>query len=176
VNVFLRYILLIRRHEQKYSEIIALIRHRNLVVVVTSCLGNPFPSSNRWSQEWKCSCIRLRQVTELHLLHERLSTIRVFENRDYEDYLLQEIWSFHQCNTFTSYFLLIVDMFWPHTAIFKCYSILSRSWCSVMPIFAYVMLPAMCFSWCCVYCQCPFVRIFVLSLWPPCCLLSVKRM
>jgi hypothetical protein len=50
----------------------------------------------------------------------------------------------HQCNTFTSYFLLIVDMFRPHTAIFKCYSILSRSWCSVMPIFAYMMLPAMC--------------------------------
>jgi hypothetical protein len=52
----------------------------------------------------------------------------------------------HQCNTFTSYFLLIVDMFRPHTAIFRCYtsSILSRSWCSVMPIFAYVMLPAMC--------------------------------
>jgi hypothetical protein len=39
----------------------------------------------------------------------------------------------HQCNTFT--ILLIVDMFRPHTAIFKCYSILSRSWCSVMPIF-----------------------------------------
>jgi hypothetical protein len=55
----------------------------------------------------------------------------------------------HQCNTFTSYFLLIVDMFRPHTAIFRCYSILSRSWCSVMPIFAYVMLPAMWFSWCC---------------------------
>jgi hypothetical protein len=51
----------------------------------------------------------------------------------------------HQCNTFTSYFLLIVDMFRPHTAIFRCYSILSRS-CSVMPIFAYVMLPAMWFS------------------------------
>jgi hypothetical protein len=50
----------------------------------------------------------------------------------------------HQCNTFTSYFLLIVDMFRPHTAIFRCYSILSISWCSVMPIFAYVMLPAMC--------------------------------
>jgi hypothetical protein len=61
-------------------------------------------------------------------------------------------------------------MFQPHTAIFRCYSILSRSWCSVMPIFAYVMLPAMCFSWWCSYCQCPFVRIFVLSLWPPCCL------
>jgi hypothetical protein len=51
----------------------------------------------------------------------------------------------HQCNTFTFYFLLIVDMFWPHTAIFRSYSILSRSWCSVMPIFTYVMLPAMCF-------------------------------
>jgi hypothetical protein len=25
----------------------------------------------------------------------------------------------HQCNTFTSYFLLIVDMFRPHTAIFR---------------------------------------------------------
>jgi hypothetical protein len=50
----------------------------------------------------------------------------------------------HQCNTFTSYFLLIVYMFRPHTAIFRCYSILSRSWCSVMPIFAYVMLSAMC--------------------------------
>jgi hypothetical protein len=44
----------------------------------------------------------------------------------------------HQCNTFTSYFLLIVDMFRHHTAIFRCYSILSRSWCSLMPIFAYV--------------------------------------
>jgi hypothetical protein len=33
----------------------------------------------------------------------------------------------HQCNTFTFYFLLIVDMFRPHTAIFKCYSILSKS-------------------------------------------------
>jgi hypothetical protein len=30
----------------------------------------------------------------------------------------------HQCNTFTSYFLFIVDMFWLHTAIFRCYSIL----------------------------------------------------
>jgi hypothetical protein len=26
----------------------------------------------------------------------------------------------HQCNTFTSYILLIVDMFRPHTAIFRC--------------------------------------------------------
>jgi hypothetical protein len=25
----------------------------------------------------------------------------------------------HQCNTFTSYFLLIIDMFRPHTAIFR---------------------------------------------------------
>jgi hypothetical protein len=57
----------------------------------------------------------------------------------------------NQCNTLTSYFLIIVDMFRPHTAIFRCHSILSRSWCSVMPIFAYVMLPAMCFSWCCAY-------------------------
>jgi hypothetical protein len=73
----------------------------------------------------------------------------------------------HQCNAFTFYFLLIVYIFRPHTAIFKCYSILCRSWCSVMPIFAYVMLPDMCFSWCCAYCQCPFVTIFVLSLWPP---------
>jgi hypothetical protein len=37
--------------------------------------------------------------------------------------------------TFTFYFLLIVDMFRPQTSIFRCYSILSRSWCSVMPIF-----------------------------------------
>jgi hypothetical protein len=45
-----------------------------------------------------------------------------------------------------------VDMFRPHTAILSCYRILSsRSCCSVMPIFAYVMLPAMCFSWCCAY-------------------------
>jgi hypothetical protein len=59
--------------------------------------------------------------------------------------LILNIRSFvHQCNTFTSYFLLIIDMFRPHTAIFKCYTILSWSWCSVMPIFAYVMLPAMC--------------------------------
>jgi hypothetical protein len=36
----------------------------------------------------------------------------------------------HQCNTFTFYFLLFVDMFRPHTAIFKCYNILSRSWCN----------------------------------------------
>jgi hypothetical protein len=50
----------------------------------------------------------------------------------------------HQCNTFTFYFLLIVDMFRPHPAIFRCYCILSRSWCSVMPIFVHVMLPAMC--------------------------------
>jgi hypothetical protein len=42
----------------------------------------------------------------------------------------------HQCNTFTFYFLLFVDMFRPHTAIFKGYSILPRNWCSVMPIFA----------------------------------------
>jgi hypothetical protein len=35
--------------------------------------------------------------------------------------------------TFTFYFLLFVDMFRPHTAIFRCYNILSRSWCSVMP-------------------------------------------
>jgi hypothetical protein len=55
-------------------------------------------------------------------------------------------------------------MFRPHTAIFRCYSILSRSWGSVMPIFAYVMLLSMCFYGCCAYCQCPFVRIFVLSL------------
>jgi hypothetical protein len=33
----------------------------------------------------------------------------------------------HQCNTFTFYFLLLVDTFRPHTAIFKCYSVLSRS-------------------------------------------------
>jgi hypothetical protein len=45
----------------------------------------------------------------------------------------------HQCSTFTFYFLLFVDMFRPHTAIFRCYSIFSRSWCSVMPISAYVM-------------------------------------
>jgi hypothetical protein len=42
----------------------------------------------------------------------------------------------HQCNTFAFYFLLFVYMFRPHTAIFRCYSILSRSWCSVMPIFS----------------------------------------
>jgi hypothetical protein len=42
--------------------------------------------------------------------------------------LPQNICSFvHQCNTFTSYILLIVDIFRPHTAIFRCYSILSRS-------------------------------------------------
>jgi hypothetical protein len=44
------------------------------------------------------------------------------------------------------YFLLFVDMFRPHTAIFKCS------------------------CWWCAYCQCPCVRIFMLSLWPPCCL------
>jgi hypothetical protein len=45
-------------------------------------------------------------------------------------------------------------MFRPHTAIISCYRILSsRSCCSVMPIFSYVMLPAMCFSWCYAYCQ-----------------------
>jgi hypothetical protein len=33
----------------------------------------------------------------------------------------------HQCNTFNFYFLLIVEMFRPHTTIFRCYSILSRS-------------------------------------------------
>jgi hypothetical protein len=59
----------------------------------------------------------------------------------------------HQCNTFTSYILLIVGMFRPHTAIFKCYSILSRSWCSVMPISAYLCFR--CYSilsrsWCSV--------------------------
>jgi hypothetical protein len=36
--------------------------------------------------------------------------------------------------TFTFYFLLFVDMFQPHTAIFRCYSILSRSWCSFLPM------------------------------------------
>jgi hypothetical protein len=88
--------------------------------------------------------------------------------------LTRNICSFvHQCNTFTSYILLIVDMFRSHTAIFKCYSILSRSCCSVMPIFAYVVLPAMCFGWRCAYCQCPFVRIFVLPLRPPCCLFTL---
>jgi hypothetical protein len=42
----------------------------------------------------------------------------------------------HQCNQ-VIHFLIIrrYDMFWPHTAISRCYSILSRSWCSVMPIF-----------------------------------------
>jgi hypothetical protein len=44
----------------------------------------------------------------------------------------------HQCNTFTSYFLLIVDMFRPHTAIFGCYSILSRSCCSVIFALCYI--------------------------------------
>jgi hypothetical protein len=39
--------------------------------------------------------------------------------------------------------------------------------------FAYVRVPAMCFCWWCAYCQCPCVRIFVLSLWPPCCLFLV---
>jgi hypothetical protein len=68
----------------------------------------------------------------------------------------------HQCNTFTFYFLLIVDMFRPHTAIFRCYSIVPRSCCSVMPIFAYVMLPAMCFSWCCAYVSCPSVNYVIL--------------
>jgi hypothetical protein len=66
----------------------------------------------------------------------------------------------HQCNTFTFYFLLFVDMLRPHTAILRCYSILSRSWCSVMPIFAYVIVPAMFLRWWYAYCQCPFVRIF----------------
>jgi hypothetical protein len=33
--------------------------------------------------------------------------------------------------TFTFYYLLFVDMFRPHTAIFRCYSILSRSWCYI---------------------------------------------
>jgi hypothetical protein len=40
-------------------------------------------------------------------------------------------------------------------------STFSRSWCSVMPIFAYVMLPAMCFSWCCAYYQCPSVNYII---------------
>jgi hypothetical protein len=31
----------------------------------------------------------------------------------------------------------------------------------------------MCFSWCCSYCQYPFVRIFMLSLRLPCCLYSI---
>jgi hypothetical protein len=86
-------------------------------------------------------------------------------NKSFVDGQLNVCSFVHQCNTFTFYFLLFVDMFRPHTAIFGCYSILSRGWCSVMPIFAYVMLPAMCFCWWCAYCQCPFVRIFV-SLWP----------
>jgi hypothetical protein len=42
--------------------------------------------------------------------------------------------------TFTFYLLLFVDMFRPHTAIFRCDSILSRSWCSAMPIFCLCLL------------------------------------
>jgi hypothetical protein len=75
--------------------------------------------------------------------------------------------------TFAFYFLLFVDMFRPHTAIFKCYIIFYRSWCSVMPFFPYARVPAMCSCWWCAYCQCPCVRIFVLSLWPPCCLFYI---
>jgi hypothetical protein len=112
-------------------------------LIKCNALGGP-----HYLFKWKYSYIRLTKVTV-------------------------NICSFvHQCNTFTSYSLLIVDMFQPHTAIFKCYSILSRSWCSVMPIFACVLLPAMCFCCCCAYCQCPFVRIIMLSLWPPCCLFT----
>jgi hypothetical protein len=65
-------------------------------------------------------------------------------NSDKQNFLLNICSFVHQCNTFTFYLLLLVDMFRPHTAIFKCYSVLPRNWCSVMPIFAYVMLPAMC--------------------------------
>jgi hypothetical protein len=56
----------------------------------------------------------------------------------------------HQCNTFTSYFLLIVDMFRPRAAIFRFYSILSRNWCSVI-------LP----MWCCQPCASPDVVLIV---------------
>jgi hypothetical protein len=34
----------------------------------------------------------------------------------------------HQCNTFTSYILLIVDMFRPHTAIFRWQHHIGRNW------------------------------------------------
>jgi hypothetical protein len=81
--------------------------------------------------------------------------------------------------TFTFYYLLFFDMFRPHTAIFKYYSILSRSWCSVMPIFCLCQgashVLAMRSCWWCAYCQCPCVRIFVLALWPPCCLFTNNK-
>jgi hypothetical protein len=49
-------------------------------------------------------------------------------------------------------------MFRPHTVILSCYRILSsRSCCSVMPIFAYVMLPAMCWT-----CASPDVVLIIL--------------
>jgi hypothetical protein len=57
-------------------------------------------------------------------------------------HLIFVFWSINVA--FTFYFVLFVDMFRPHKAIFRCYSILFRSWCSVMPFFPYAMVPAMC--------------------------------
>jgi hypothetical protein len=80
-------------------------------------------------------------------------------------YSIFNIYTFvHQCNIHFLIFYYSSTCF-GLTAIFRCYSILPRSWCSVMPtFFAYARVPAMCFCWWCAYCQWPCVRIFVLSL------------
>jgi hypothetical protein len=82
----------------------------------------------------------------------------------------------HQCNTFTFFIFYYSStcfgLTWPSSGV-TVYS--PKAGALLCQFFAYVMLPAMCFCWCCAYCQCPFVRIFVLSLWPPCCLSTNNR-
>jgi hypothetical protein len=51
----------------------------------------------------------------------RLLVAKPEEDQDVGGWKMLNICSVvHQCNTFTSYILLIVDMFRPHTAIFRC--------------------------------------------------------
>jgi hypothetical protein len=77
----------------------------------------------------------------------------------------------HQCNTFTFYFLFSINRRHvsasrPSSIVIVCSPEAGTLLCQFV---AYVRVPAMCSCWWCAYCQCPFVRIFVLSLWPPCC-------
>jgi hypothetical protein len=89
-------------------------------------------------EQWRESCFQRINRLRIYIVYCILASCYIR--------LTLNICSFvRQCNTFISYFLLIVDMFRPHMAIFRCYSIpSSRSCCSAMPIFSYVMLPAMC--------------------------------
>jgi hypothetical protein len=91
---------------------------------------------NHWPHEelWTTTSASYRSEQFLTRVCKVFAVVECSVCQMKEDFKLNICSFVHQYNTFTSYILLIVDMFRPYTAISRCYSILSGSWCSVMPI------------------------------------------